>query len=174
MLGIRGPRLCETLTPLSRGPFKGSGTTTLLKQVSAQQCHQMALRWCFPCPNCELATSNALFATFKKSDFKFVDKLTCMFNNHADVLVRSSWMQTSLIIGSSVLVSSNGKSVTATPASENDWGRIYISLSATFFACGGGYICERRLLAENYGETQRTSPQNDESTRRREDRLPVV
>ena len=47
-------------------------------------------------------------------------------------------------------------------------------------ACGGQEkttswdICERRLLAENYGETQRTSPQNDESTRRREDRLPVV
>ena len=37
-------------------------------------------------------------------------------------------------------------------------------------ACGGQEkttswdICERRLLAENYGETQRTSPQNDEST----------
>ena len=47
-------------------------------------------------------------------------------------------------------------------------------------ACGGQEkttswdICERRLFAENYGETQRTSPQNDESTRRREDRLPVV
>ena len=47
-------------------------------------------------------------------------------------------------------------------------------------ACGGQEkttswnICERRLLAENYGETQRTSPQNDESTRRRKDRLPVV
>ena len=47
-------------------------------------------------------------------------------------------------------------------------------------ACGGQEkttswnVCERRQLAENYGETQRTSPQNDESTRRREDRLPVV
>ena len=33
---------------------------------------------------------------------------------------------------------------------------------------------KRRLLAENYGETQRISSKNYESTRRRKDRLPVV